>query len=99
MAKVTKRVVDAAEIRKKDYVIWDDELPGFGLSGKRSYVIQYRAAGRSRRYIQGLLDGIKFKQVAYALDRDSRKAALAHFLSKASGGHAEEAEEDRRLAA
>ena len=58
MAKITKRIVDAAEVREKDYVIWDDELPGFGLrifaSGKRSYVIQYRAAGRSRRYTIGL---------------------------------------------
>lgn len=58
MAKITKRVVDAAEAREKDYVIWDDELPGFGLrvfsSGKRSYVIQYRAGGRSRRYTIGL---------------------------------------------
>ncbi len=46
MVKITKRVVDAAGVREKDYVIWDDELPGFGLrvftSGKRSYVIQYR---------------------------------------------------------
>ena len=43
MAKLTKRLVDAAESREKDYVIWDDELPGFGLrvfaSGKRSYVL------------------------------------------------------------
>ena len=31
MAKLSKRVVDAAEARDKDYVIWDDELPGFGL--------------------------------------------------------------------
>ncbi|MET2829800.1 tyrosine-type recombinase/integrase [Mesorhizobium shangrilense] len=58
MAKITKRVVDAAAPGEKDYVIWDDDLPGFGLrvftSGKRSYVIQYRAARRSRRYTIGL---------------------------------------------
>jgi integrase len=50
-------------------------------------------------YIQGLLDGIEFKQTAYALDRDSRKAALARFLKRASGGDPEAAEEERRLAA
>jgi integrase len=58
MAKINKRLVDAADARARDYVIWDDELPGFGLrvfaSGKRSYVIQYRSAGRSRRYTIGL---------------------------------------------
>jgi integrase len=58
MAKINKRTVDAAEGRENDYVIWDDELPGFGLrvfkSGKRSYVIQYRANGRSRRFTIGL---------------------------------------------
>jgi integrase len=57
MAKLTKRIIDAAEARDKDYVIWDDELPGFGLrvftSGKRSYLIQYRSGGRSRRYTIG----------------------------------------------
>lgn len=58
MTKLSKRVVDAAQARDKDYFIWDDDLPGFGLrvfvSGKRSYVIQYRAQGRSRRYTIGL---------------------------------------------
>ncbi len=58
MAKLTKRIVDAAESRSSDYFIWDGELPGFGLrvfkSGKRSYLVQYRAAGRTRRYTIGL---------------------------------------------
>jgi integrase len=58
MAKLTKRVVDAAESQSSDYFIWDEELPGFGLrvfkSGKRSYLVQYRAVGRTRRYTIGL---------------------------------------------
>jgi Arm DNA-binding domain len=57
VAKLSKRVVDGAEGRGKDYVIWDDDRPGFGLrvfaSGKRSYLIQYRSGGRSRRYTIG----------------------------------------------
>ena len=58
MAKLSKRIVDAAETRSSDYFIWDDELSGFGLrifqSGKRSYLVQYRAAGRTRRYTIGV---------------------------------------------
>jgi integrase len=57
------------------------------------------AADTISGYIQGLLDGIEFKQTAYALDRDSRKAALARFLKRASGGDQEEAEEECCLAA
>jgi hypothetical protein len=57
------------------------------------------AADTISGYIQGLLDGIEFKQTAYALDRDSRKAALARFLKRASGGDQEEAEEECGLAA
>jgi hypothetical protein len=37
------------------------------------------AADTISGYIQGLLDGIEFKQTAYALGRDPRKAALARF--------------------
>jgi integrase len=43
------------------------------------------AADTIAGYIQGLLDGIEFKQTTYALDRDSRKTSLARFLQKAVG--------------
>jgi integrase len=55
--RLTKRIVDAAKVEAKDYLIWDDELKGFGLrifkTGKKSYMIQYRADGRTRRMTIG----------------------------------------------
>lgn len=57
MPKLTKRVVDAAQPGEKDYFIWDQEIPGFGLrvlrTGKKSYLIQYRSGGRTRRVTFG----------------------------------------------
>ncbi len=57
MPKLTKRTVHSAKARAHDYFIWDHELPGLGLrvyaSGKRSYVLQYRFAGRCRRFTIG----------------------------------------------
>jgi hypothetical protein len=57
------------------------------------------AADTIAGYIDGLLDGKEFKQTAYALDRDSRKAALARFLRKAAGADEIEVGEQKRLAA
>lgn len=56
------------------------------------------AADTISGYVQGLLDGIEFKQTAYALDRDSRKAALALFLRKAAAEKVLEAEGERLAA-
>jgi len=57
MPKLTKRIVEAAEIRPTEYFIWDDDLPGFGLrvlaSGRKGYIVQYRAGRRSRRMSLG----------------------------------------------
>ena len=51
MAKLTKRVVDAAEASGAAAFIWDDEIKGFGLriapGRTKSYVLFYRA-GRGR---------------------------------------------------
>lgn len=53
MAKLTKRTVDALKPRIENYFAWDDELRGFGVrvlpKGAKTFVVQYRAAGRSRR--------------------------------------------------
>jgi hypothetical protein len=57
------------------------------------------AADTISGYIQRLLDGIEFKQTDHALDRDSRKAALARFLKRASNGGQEKADKGCRLAA
>jgi integrase len=57
------------------------------------------AADTISGYVQGLLDGVEFKQTAYALDRDSRKAALARFLQKATGEAGKESEDEALLAA
>jgi len=90
MVKITKRVVEAAEAQEKDYLIWDDELPGFGLrvfsSGKRSYVIQYRTKGRSRRYTIGL-------HGAWAPETARREAKVQ--LGRVAGG--DDPVEDRQL--
>ncbi|RFU13873.1 site-specific integrase [Rhodobacteraceae bacterium W635] len=57
MPKLTKRVVDAAETQANEYFVWDSEIPGFGLrvlpSGRKGYVVQYRAGRRSRRISLG----------------------------------------------
>jgi integrase len=51
MARLTKRVVDAAEASGSPTIIWDDEVKGFGLriapGGAKSYILNYRA-GRGR---------------------------------------------------
>ena len=90
MPKLTKRVVDASVVREKDYFVWDSELPGFGLrvfaSGKRSYLVQYRARGRTRRYTIGL-HGIWTPETA----RQEAKAQLGRIA------HGENPAEERLL--
>lgn len=56
MARLTKRLVDHAAPKPGDYFLWDD-LAGFGCriwpSGKKTYLVQYRVNGRTRRATLG----------------------------------------------
>ena len=55
--KLTKRTIESLEVNEKDYIVFDAELPGFGVrvmpSGKRFFLIQYRRHGRTRRVMIG----------------------------------------------
>lgn len=66
MGRLTKRTIDAAEIKAKDYFIFDDELPGFGVrvmpSGRKIFVLQYRASRRARRCTLGHYPALTVEQ-------------------------------------
>jgi integrase len=56
--KLTKTTVEALPVPDTESsIFWDDELSGFGVrvwsSGKRSYIVQGRANGKSRRVVIG----------------------------------------------
>jgi len=57
MPKLTKRTIDATEPQATEFFIWDKSIPGFGLrvmpSGRKSFVVQYRAGRRPRRISLG----------------------------------------------
>lgn len=72
MPKITKRFVEAAEPRDKDYIICDDDLAGFAVrilpSGRRSYIAQYRIGNRYRRMslgAHGVLTPEKARRMAF----------------------------------
>ena len=54
---LNKRTVDRLPVNGKDAAYWDRDLPGFGVrvypSGKKVFVVQTRAFGRSRRLSLG----------------------------------------------
>lgn len=51
--KLRKRAVESLKAEAKEYFVWDEELPGFGLrvmpTGRKTFHMQYRAGGRTRR--------------------------------------------------
>ena len=54
---LTERVVKAAEIGTRKYVVFDEDCAGFSLcvflSGRKGFILIYRAAGRQRRMTIG----------------------------------------------
>jgi hypothetical protein len=81
--RLTKSVVEGITPTSADVVVWDENLPGFGVrvkrSGMRSYIVQYRcrATGASRRMTIGqhgaLLSFDRAKKQARAVLADAMR--------------------------
>ena len=50
MARITKKAADALTARQREYMLWDDDIKGFGVrvhpSGRKVYLVKYRHHGR-----------------------------------------------------
>lgn len=57
MPRLTKSIIDRTAPQEKDFIVFDPSLPGFGLrvspKGRKSFLVQYRAKGRTRRLALG----------------------------------------------
>lgn len=62
MPKLTKRTIDGLTPGDKDQIIFDEGLKGFGVrlapTGRKTYLVQYRAGGRTRRVKLGLVGAL-----------------------------------------
>lgn len=58
--------MDSIDVKGVEHFVWDDEIRGFALrvlaSGRKSYVVQYRAGRRSRRITLGSSNVIPCEQ-------------------------------------
>jgi integrase len=96
--KLTERSVAALvpPADKDDVVIWDDDLPGFGVrlrGDSKRWLVQYRANGTQRREILGDIRKVKLEM--------ARKAARQRFAQVELGndpGAAKKAERDAKTA-
>ena len=83
--KLTARALAAAKLPagKNDHIFWDDALTGFGFrlraSGDRvlrSWIVQYRRAGSSRRLLLGSAEVLNADQARVAAKKALAKVAL-----------------------
>ncbi len=88
--KLTKRLVESLAVKLSDYITFDSEVAGFGIrvlpSGVRSYLIQYRSGGRTKRLALGKHGTVTAE--------DARKLAIMRLGEVA---HGDDPSEDRRL--
>ena len=92
--KITKRMVDQIKADGADTFYWDADLPGFGVrvrgSGRKYYIVQYRADGRVRRITLGRHGAVSAET--------ARRRAMAAISEAKGGGDPAAARDERRKA-
>jgi len=77
--RITKRTVDAARPKDREYFLWDGELLGFGLrvlpSGVKSFVAKYRLGPGRRAPVRRVTIGKQGKLTPDAAREQARKLA------------------------
>ncbi|RYG55689.1 MAG: DUF4102 domain-containing protein, partial [Alphaproteobacteria bacterium] len=82
MGKLTKRAIDAVEtVGSTPSIIWDEQLPGFGVkalsSGVKRFVLKYRAGGGGRNAKQRWMTLGTYGAITLDQGRDLARQALA----------------------
>jgi integrase len=94
MPKLTKRFVESLTTEGGDYIVFDSEVNGFGIrvmpSGRKSYVVQYRNGGRTRRMVIG--------RHGTVTSEEARKEAIRRLGEVARGNDPSKDRGDRRRA-
>jgi integrase len=94
VGRLSKRVVEAAEVRPFEYVIWDGDIPGFGVrvmpTGRKGYLVQYRVGTRSRKLALGPPGVLTVDQ--------ARARAIQALAEVKGGGDPAEVRKERREA-
>jgi len=92
MSRLSIRTIEALEPRETDYLVFDEDTPGFGVrvmaSGKKSYFVQYRSGGRTRR--------ITFSRYGVLTPDEARKRARDLLGQVAKGDNPAQVRSDHR---
>ncbi len=93
--RLTKIVCDGAIARERDYTLWDDRIPGFGLrvhpTGRKTFIVKYRTLdGRQRKITLG-------RYGALTVD-EARREAQKVTGAVATGGDPARVKQERRQA-
>jgi hypothetical protein len=94
VGRLSKRMVEAGEVRPSEHVLWGGDIPRFGLRvippGRKGYLIQYRVGTRSRKLALGPHGVLTVDQ--------ARAGAIQALADVKGGGDPAEARKERHEA-